>query len=60
MRRAADVHDFLRAAELVDRFGDEAVRPGFARALDLRDAVAAGAFGLVQDAGIGFRKLSCW
>ena len=56
MRRAADVHDVLRAAELVDRFGDKAMRPRFARAFDLRDAVGAGAFRLLQDAGIGFRE----
>ena len=60
MRRAADVHDFLGAAEFVDRLGDKALRPGLARALDLRDAVAAGAFGFLQDAGIGLGKLSCW
>ena len=35
---------------------DHALRARF----DLRDAVGAGAFGLFQDAGIGFRKLSCW
>ena len=57
MRRAADVHDFLGAAELVDRFRHKTVRPGFSRALDLRDAVGAGAFGLFQDAGVGFREL---
>ena len=56
MRRAADVHHVLRAAESVDRLGDEALRPGFARALDLRVAVAAGALGFLQDAGIGFRQ----
>ena len=36
-RRAAGVHDLLGAAEAVDRLGDEALRPGLARALDLRD-----------------------
>ena len=39
-----------------DRFGDEAMRPGLARAFDLRNAVGAGAFRLGQDAGIGFRQ----
>ena len=32
MRLARNVHDLLRAAELVDRLGDEALRPALARA----------------------------
>ncbi len=36
MRAARGVHHLLRAAEAVDRLGDEALRPGLARALDLR------------------------
>ena len=35
MALAGGVHDLLRAAELVDRLGDEALRPSLARALDL-------------------------
>ena len=54
--RSARVHHLLRAAETIDRFGDESVRPGFARPLDLGDAVAAGAFGFGQDADIGRRQ----
>ena len=56
MPLAAGVHDLLGAAEAVDRFGDKAVRPGFARALDLRDAIAAGALGFLDDAAIGCRE----
>src|ERR1700675_255788 len=56
MRRAADVHDLLRPAELIDRLGDKAMRPGFPRPLDLRDAVGACALGFLQDAGIRFGK----
>jgi len=57
MRRAADVHDFLRAARnLSIRFGNEAFRPCLARAFDLGDAIAAGAFGFLQYARIGFRQ----
>ncbi len=56
MRRAADVHDLLRAAELIDRLGDEAVRPGFPRALDLRNAIGACALGFLQDTGVSFGK----
>src|SRR3984893_18913465 len=44
MWRSADVQDVLSAAKLVDRLGDEPLRPRPARALDLRDAVDAGAF----------------
>src|SRR5260370_8819858 len=29
MRRAADIHDFLGAAEIVDPFGAKTLRPGF-------------------------------
>jgi hypothetical protein len=57
VRRARDIHDGLRAAELVDRFRHEAMRPGFSRALDLRDTVGARAFGLFEDAGIGLGEL---
>ncbi len=53
VRRAAGVHHLLRAAELVDRLGDEALRPDLARLLDLRDAVAAGALGFLQHARVG-------
>ena len=56
MRRAADIHHFLGAAELVDRFGHKTLRPRLSRALDLGDAVAARALGFVQDAGVGFRE----
>ena len=52
MRRAAGVHQRLRAAEAVDRFGDETLRPDFARAFDLGLSIAAGAFGFTQNAGI--------
>jgi hypothetical protein len=53
MAPAARVHDLLGAAEAIDRLGDEAVRPGCARPLDLRNAIAAGALGFFQDAQIG-------
>jgi hypothetical protein len=56
MALAAGVHDFLGAAETVDRFGDEAMRPGLARALDLPLPIAAGAFGVVEDARVGRRQ----
>ena len=57
MRRAADVHDVLGAAEFVDRLRDKTLRPGLSCALDLRDAVASGALGFFQDAGVGFGEL---
>src|SRR6185369_13663101 len=41
MPLAADVHDFLGAAEAIDGLGDKALRPDFTRALDLPDAIAA-------------------
>ena len=50
---AAGVHHRLRAAEAVDGLGDEALRPGLARRFDLRNAIAARAFGLAQHARIG-------
>src|SRR5438552_198407 len=50
---AARIHHRLRAAEAVDRLGDEALRPGLARRFDLRDAVAARALRLAQDARVG-------
>ena len=53
MALAAGVHDLLGAAEAVDRLGDEALRPGQPRLLDLLDAIAAGAFGLAQHARVG-------
>ena len=53
MGLAAHVHHLLRAAEAVDRLGDEALRPGLARGFDLLDAIAAGALGLAQHARIG-------
>ena len=53
MRRAAGVHHLLGAAELVDGFRDEALRPDLSRLLDLRDAVGAGALGFLQDARVG-------
>ena len=56
MRLAGDVHHVLRAAEGVDRLRHKALRPGLARALDLRDAVAAGAFRFAHDARIGVGK----
>src|ERR1700751_1180448 len=52
---AATVHGFLRTAEAVDRFGNKAVAPGTARALYLRDAVAAGAFGFFCYGGVSLR-----
>jgi hypothetical protein len=52
MRRAADVHHLLRPAELVDGFGDEAVRPGLSRALDLGVAATATTLGFVEDARV--------
>jgi len=39
MRRAADIHDVLRAAELFDRFSNESLRPNFTGELDLIHAV---------------------
>ena len=56
MRRARNVHDLLRPAELVDRFRHEPLRPGLARAFDLGGAVASRALGFFENAGIGFRK----
>lgn len=56
MRRAADIHDLLRAAELVDRFGDKTFRPGLARPFDLGIAAAAAALGFAQDPGVGGRQ----
>ena len=53
MPLAAGVHDLLGAAEAIDRLGDEALRPGHARLLDLLDPIAAGALGLAQHARIG-------
>ena len=53
MALTARVHDLLRLAEAIDRFGDETARPGCARLLNLGDAVAAGALGFFQDAQIG-------
>src|ERR1019366_10700391 len=44
--------DVLRAAEFVDRLGDEAARPTLARIFNLALTVATDAFGLAQDAGI--------
>ena len=52
-RSPAGIHDFLGAAEAIDRLGDEALRPGQARRLDLPDAIAARALGLAQDARVG-------
>ena len=56
MALAAGVHHVLSAAEIVDRLRDKALRPGLARAFDLRDPIAASAFGLVEDAKIGRRQ----
>ena len=53
MRFAAGVHHRLRAAEAVDRLGDETLRPDLARRFDLAHAVAAGAFRLAQHARVG-------
>ncbi len=53
MPAAAGIHDLLGAAEAVDRFRDETLRPRLARPLDLRDAIAAGALGFLEDAAIG-------
>src|SRR5262249_15342252 len=50
---AGNIHHFLRAAEFVDRLRNETLRPDFARLFDLRDAIAAGAFGLLEDALVG-------
>src|SRR5580700_10067844 len=49
----AGVKDLLGAAEAVDGFGDKSLRPGFARPLDLRNAIATGALGFPDDAAIG-------
>ena len=54
---ARDVHHLLRAAEPVDRLGDEALAPGLARALDLGLAAAAAGLGLLQDALVGLGVL---
>src|SRR5262249_5971884 len=53
---AARVHDLLGAAEAVDRLGDEPLRPGPARLLDLRDAITAGGLGLfhASAAAVGY------
>ena len=59
MRLARYVHHLLGAAEAVDRLGHKALRPGAARALDLRHAIAPGALGLGQDARVGLRQTSC-
>ena len=56
MPRTAGVHDLLGAAETVDGVGDEALRPGFARPLNLSNAIATAAFGFLEDAQIRFRK----
>ncbi len=56
MAPAGGVHDVLRAAELVDRFRDEALAPRLARALDLGLAVAA-VLRLAQDALVGVGDL---
>ena len=56
MPLAAGVHDLLGTAEAVDGFGDKAVAPCFARPLDLRDTVATGALGFLDDAAIGGRE----
>ena len=53
MAFAATVHHVLRAAETVDRLGDKAVAPCTPRPFDLRDPLAAGAFGFLDDAAIG-------
>ena len=50
VRLARHVHELLCAAEPVDRFGNETLRPGFAGALDLGNAVATGALRLAQHA----------
>ena len=56
MRLAARVHDRLRAAEAIDRFGDKALRPALACAFDLRGAICAWAFGFLEDADISCRQ----
>ena len=56
MAAARGIHDLLRAAELVDRLGDEALAPGLAGALDLGLAVAA-VLRLAQDALVGVGHL---
>ena len=56
MALAAGVHDLLGAAEAVDRLGNESFRPRCARALDLRDAIATGALGVLDDARISGRQ----
>src|SRR5579883_3655829 len=53
---AAGIHDLLRAAEAVDRFGDKAPAPRLARAFDLRDAIAACTLGFFDDAGVSRRE----
>ena len=49
----AGVHHRLRAAEAVDRLGDEALRPCLARRFDLAHAIAARALRLAQHARVG-------
>src|SRR4029079_2612832 len=49
MPLTADVHDFLGATEAIDGFGDKTLRPDFARALDLHDAIAAGTFSFLHN-----------
>ena len=58
MAAAGRIHHLLRAAELVDRLGDEALAPGRAGALDLGLAISA-VGGLAQDAlvGVGHRRI---
>ena len=53
MWRAAGIHHLLGAAELVDGFCDEALRPDLSRLLDLGDAVGARAFRFLQNARVG-------
>ena len=50
MRRSGDIHDVLRAAELIDRLGHKTTGPRLARTFDLRHPVGAGAFRFLQDA----------
>jgi hypothetical protein len=57
VRPTRHVHDFLGAAETVDRVGYETLRPGPPGALDLRHAVSARALGLGEDALVGLGHL---
>src|ERR1700733_11169206 len=53
---SARVENLLGAAETIDRWGHETLRPRFPRRLDLCDAISSGALGLGEDAQISRRE----